>query len=110
MIVTCAVILGVVALIEVVTIFFRMPVGNNSPAYVTILPVFREDDLFPLRLEKLALKSGGRSFIIIVNYSADKMQSELCIQFCRDNPDTIMVHHSELENLLSKTFAFSDKM
>ena len=82
--ITAGVIMAVIAIIEIVNVFFRLPCKKSTPAYVTVLPVFERDSFFQQRLEQLALKSGGRSRLIIVDYSASDSQLGLCRQFCRD--------------------------
>ena len=104
-----AFVLFVTAVIEIFGLFFHMPYSPTAP-YVTVLPVFGNDLIFPERLEKLAIKSGGRSRIIIVYYSPDDMQKRLCEQFCMNNPDTVIVSSENLEKILSETFAIDNKM
>ena len=105
-----AVVLSLTAMAEIFIIFFRLPEEDSAPPYVIVLPVFSGDSGFPARLEQLSLRSGGRSNILLVCYSADSSQIELCKQFVRANPDAVIITGSQLEKYLSETFAFSDKM
>lgn len=102
-IIITAVALAFIALIEIVTIF-SLPT-DNAPPYVAVLPVFADDRYFQQRLEYILQKGCGRTNIIIVDYSADSFQSELCRQFVNDNPDAVFISHTELEKYFSETFA-----
>ncbi len=99
-----AVILFAAAVFEITEIFFNTPY-SKSMSYVSVLPVFGTDVMFPERLEKLAVKSGGRSRIIIVYFSPDSFQKQLCEQFCINNPDTVITDSENLEKILSEMFA-----
>ncbi len=103
--ITAAVVLAVIALIEIVTLFFRLPYKGADPPYIMLLPVFKEDNDFSLRLDRLAARSCGRSDVYIVIFSADSEQLELINAYSRDNPDSVIISHEELEKILSKTFA-----
>ncbi len=109
-IIVMAVLLTVIALAEIFILFFRLPDKNSAPPYVILLPVFSEDENFPARLELLSLRSGGRSNIILADFSADSSQLLLCRQFLSANPDAVIIPGSQLEKYLSETFAFSDNM
>lgn len=102
--ITAAVILSVIALIEVVTFFFSIPV-KGAPAYVSVLPVFRGDKDFRDRLEYISRKSCGRTRIILVGYSADEEQEMLCRQFVRDEPDAVYISGDELEKFFEEIFS-----
>ncbi|MBR1592561.1 MAG: hypothetical protein IJ666_06080 [Ruminococcus sp.] len=104
-----ALILFIIAVFEIFTLFFGMPL-STAPPYVTLLPVFGTDALFAERLERLSVKSGGRSRIVIVFYSPDNMQKAICEQFCANNPDTVIVSPENLEKILYETFAIDEKM
>ncbi|MDE6520503.1 MAG: hypothetical protein K2N27_11865 [Ruminococcus sp.] len=108
-IITVAVVLGVIAFIEIISLFFTIPL-ENSPPYVTVLPVFSEDEQFQQRLEYIMQKSCGRINIIIVDYSANPLQKELCRQFTEDNPDAVFISSNELEKYFAETFAISEKI
>lgn len=108
LLVTAAVIVGVIAIIEIVTMFFRLPLKCSGPAYVMILPVFAEDSCFPERLDQLAARSCGRTNVIIADYSSTVQQKELISQFARENPDAVIISHDELEKILSKMFAIEE--
>lgn len=103
--VTAAVVIAVIALIEIVTLFFRLPYKGTSPPYITLLPVFAEDSYFSIRLDRLAARSCGRSDVYIVIFSATDIQKELIAAFSKENPDSVIIYHEELEKILSKTFA-----
>lgn len=100
-IVVTAVILAFIAIIEI-TMLFSLPTDNALP-YVEVLPVFADDRYFQQRLEYILQK--GRSNIIIVDYSADDLQKELCQQFVSNNPDAVFISHTELEKYFAETFA-----
>lgn len=106
--VTAAVIVGVIAVIEIVTMFFRLPLKCSGPAYVMLLPVFSEDSCFPERLEQLASRSVGRTNVIIVDYSATSLQKEHISRFSGENPEAVVISHEELEKILSKMFAIEE--
>ncbi|MBR2282876.1 MAG: hypothetical protein IJ874_00425 [Ruminococcus sp.] len=96
-------VLAVIALIEILCLF--LPLKQVSPLYSAVLPVFSDDEQLSERLDCLALRSGGRSCLIIVNYSATDEQLRLCRQFCSSAPDCIIVTPEELEKIFLKTFA-----
>ena len=102
-IITAAVILGVIALIEIVTLLFLTPI-KSAPAYVAVLPIFADDPELSERLEYLSLKGCGRRRIILVNYSADAEQDMLCRQFAGNSPDTLYISAMELEKTLREIF------
>lgn len=104
LIITAAVILAVVAIIEIVTVFFSLPV-DSAPPYVTVLPVFADDKLFERRLEYLMQKGCGRRSAILVNYTADLHQTELCRRFVHDNPDAVFISKEELERFFTGIFS-----
>ncbi len=104
LIITAAVILAVVAIIEIVTVFFSLPV-DSAPPYVTVLPVFADDKLFERRLEYLMQKGCGRRSAILVNYTADPHQTELCRRFVHDNPDAVFISKEELERFFTGVFS-----
>lgn len=104
-----AVILGIIAVTEIMLIFFSLPRGN-TPAYLAILPVFSEDSEFDERLDHIAQKGCGRRNIILVNYTANPHQIELCNRFVHNNPDAVFIKHEEIENFFAKTFAIPPKM
>lgn len=103
-IITAAVILGVIALIEIVTLLFLSPI-KSAPAYVAVLPVFEDDPELRERLEYLSLKGCGRRRIILVNYSATAEQDLLCAQFTGSSPDSLYISADELEKTLRDIFA-----
>lgn len=103
-IVTAAVILAVIALMELVTLFAALP-GDGLKLYISVLPVFGEDGDFSVRLEQIMRKGCGRKSVILVDFSADDEQRELCRQFARDNPDCEFVTEKELAECLEKKIA-----
>lgn len=109
LIILSAIVLGIIAVTEILLIFFSLPHGN-SPAYLAILPVFSEDSAFEERLDHIAQKGCGRRNIILVNYTADSRQIELCSHFIHNNPDAVFINHEEIENFFAKTFAIEPKM
>lgn len=103
-VITAAVILAVVAIIEIVTLFLIKP-DPAAPPFIELLPVFAEDEHFPARAEFLAKRCGGRTSLIIVDISGTPEQLELCKQLTGCSPDTILVSLPELENALRGIFA-----
>ncbi len=108
LIITSVVVLAVIAIIEIVTLFFTLP-ADDAPPYVTVLPVFHGDNLFESRLEYLMQKTCGRGNIILVDYSADEYQRDLCNRFINNNPDAVFIPYSELESHLSAVFCGNQK-
>lgn len=100
-IVTAAVILAVIALMELVTLFAALP-GDGLKLYISVLPVFGDDEDFSVRLEQIMRRGCGRKSVILVDFSADDEQRELCRQFARDNPDCEFVTEQELAECLEK--------
>ncbi len=107
--ITTAVIIAVIAVIEIVTQFFTLST-DGSPPYVTILPVFSDDELFVMRLEFLMRKSCGKQRIILVDYTADNQQKKLCKDFISKNPDSEFIHCAEMKNFFAEIFAFHEKI
>ncbi|MBQ8962072.1 MAG: hypothetical protein IJ071_12815 [Ruminococcus sp.] len=102
-VITAAVILAAVALIEVVTLFLARP-DPAAPPYIELLPVFGEDRQFPRRIEYLGKRCGGRTSLIIVDISANEQQLELCRRLAEESPDTVIVTMAELEGALREIF------
>ena len=102
-IITAAVILAVISLIEVVTFFLSIP-SRSAPAYISVLPVFEEDEKFPERLEYLSMKGCGRRQVVLVDYSATPQQAELCNSFVHSSPDVVYIPCSELEDFFIGIF------
>ena len=102
-------VLAFIAAAEVVFVFL-LPAREVRPLYAAVLPVFAEDALLPQRLDVLALHSGGRTSLIIADYSATEEQLGLCRQFCSNEPDCVIVKAEELEKILLKTFAIPEKV
>ncbi|MBQ3139297.1 MAG: hypothetical protein IJB68_07300 [Ruminococcus sp.] len=108
-IITAAVVLAVIAIIEIVTHFLAIN-STSSPPYVTVLPVFSDDELFVMRLEFLMRKGSGRQRVILVDYTADNQQKELCSAFIHTNPDASFIHYTEMKNFFAEIFAFHEKI
>ena len=102
-IITAAVILTVISLIELVTFFLAVP-SNAAPAYASVLPVFAGDDKLRERLEYLSMKGSGRKRVILVDYGAAPEQAELCRAFVHSSPDAVFIPCSELEKYFSEMF------
>ena len=102
-IITAAVILAVISLIEVITFFVAMP-SRSAPAYISVLPVFPGDDKLRDRLEYLSMKGCGRRRVVLVDYSATPDQAELCRQFVHSSPDAVFLPSSELEEFFRSIF------
>lgn len=108
-IITSGVILGVIAIIEIINLFTDLH-KNDSPACLSVLPVFSEDALFDSRLEYLMRKGCGRQRIIFVDFSANKRQTDLCRSFIHNNPDAVFLDSSEMQNFFSEIFAIEKKI
>ena len=102
-IITAAVILAAVAVIEIVTLFLVRP-DPAAPPFIELLPVFSEDGHFPDRAEFLTKRCGGRTSLVIVDISGTPAQLELCRQLAASSPDTVIVSLDALENELRKIF------
>lgn len=102
-IITAAVILAVISLIEIVTFFLAVPSGA-APAYASVLPVFAGDEKLRDRLEYLSTKGCGRKRVILVDYGATHEQAELCRQFVHNSPDAVFLPCSELEDYFKGMF------
>ncbi|MDO4864672.1 MAG: hypothetical protein Q4A05_10935 [Ruminococcus sp.] len=102
-IITAAVILAVISIIEVVTFFLAMP-SRSAPAYASVLPVFEGDEKLRERLEYLSMKGCGRKRVILVDYTATPEQAELCRQFVHSSPDAVFIRCSELEDYFKGMF------
>ena len=103
-IITAAVILAVICIIEIVLFFLSSPAAG-TPAYVSVLPVFENDTELSERLEYLAIKSCGRRKVVIVDYSATPEQEEMCRGFVKNSPDAVFIPASELEKTLKEMFS-----
>ena len=98
-IITAAVVLAAICIIEIVSYFVTAPL-SGTPAYISVLPVFENDEELSERLEYLAIKSCGRRRVIIVDYSASSEQSELCRGFVNNSPDAVFISAEELEKTM----------
>ena len=102
-------ILAFIAVLEFVFLFRSRSCNENLTDYITVVPVFPEDDKFSLRLECLSEKIACGNFriekIIFLDYGADTEKSALCKRFCLDNPEAVIVSSGELEKILSEMFA-----
>ncbi|MDE6425861.1 MAG: hypothetical protein K2K89_06965 [Ruminococcus sp.] len=102
-------ILAFIAVLELVSILRSRSCNDDLPDYVTIIPVFPEDNNFSFRLECLSEKIACGNFriekIILTDYGASPEQLALCQRFCLDNPDAVVVNSEELEKILSEMFA-----
>lgn len=103
-IISVAVVLAVIALIEIISLIFSIR-KENIRTYTVILPIFAKDSDFPIRLETCR-----RSDVILVDYSATPLQKELCKKFLNDNPDAVIISKNELEKYFSETFAISEEI
>lgn len=99
-IVTAAVILAVIALIEAVTIFCARPFGK--PVYIAVVPIIGEDSDLPERLERLSLRSVPAA--VLLDISATEEQLQMCRQFVRDNPAAEIVPAEVFSDYLARTF------
>lgn len=106
--ITAAVITGVIAMIAIVTYFCAFPIGG-TPDSVVLLPVFGDDKELPMRLERLMRRTDSRR-VILVDYSADAAQTELCRHFVSNEPDAVFISHKNLEKILAKTFAIDKEI
>lgn len=102
-IITAAVVLTAICIIEIVSYFVTAPL-SGTPAYISVLPVFENDEELSERLEYLAIKSCGRRRVIIVDYSASSEQSELCRGFVNNSPDAVFISAEELEKTMRELF------
>ena len=101
-IITAAVILAVIAIIEIVNLFTDISI-DGAPAYVTVLPVYADDKLFDMRLEYLMRWGCGRRKVVLVDFSANNRQID-------NNPDAAFIHYTEMKNFFAEIFAFQEKM
>ena len=108
-IITAAVILAVIAIIEIVNLFTDISI-DGAPAYVTVLPVYADDKLFDMRLEYLMRWGCGRRKVVLVDFSANNRQIDLCSRFVDNNPDAAFIHYTEMKNFFAEIFAFQEKM
>ncbi|MDE6035015.1 MAG: hypothetical protein K2G36_03805 [Ruminococcus sp.] len=102
-------VLVLIAVIEFIFLFRSRSCNEDVTDYVTVVPVFPEDDKLSLRLEFLSEKIACGNFriekILLVNYGADDGKTALCKRFCLDNPEAVIVDSEELEKILSEMFA-----
>ena len=103
-IITAAVIVFVIALIELITFFFGSPAGG-IPASAEVLPVFAEDTELAERLSYLSVRSCGKKRIIIVDYSADPEQDAICRHFVRNEPYAEYISCDDLKKKFAEIFA-----
>ncbi len=107
-IITAAVILSVISIIELTKFFLAVP-SKGSPAYLSVLPIFADDENLADRLEYLAMKNCGRQKIILVKYSSTPEQDVLCSHFIRNDTDAVMLEADELEVYFSDIFSSAKK-
>lgn len=104
-IVTAAVILAVIALIEIVTLFCAKPFGK--PVYIAVIPIFSEDGDLPAKLERLAMRSLPAA--VLLNVSATEEQLQICRQFVRDNQAAEIVNAQDFEEYLARAFGIREE-
>jgi hypothetical protein len=108
-IIIAAVILTVISIIELTKFFLAVP-SKGTPAYISVLPVFADDEDLADRLEYLSMKSCGRKRIILVKYSSTPEQDMLCSHFIRNDTDAVMITPDELESCFADTFSVKKKL
>lgn len=108
------IILSVISVAELACLFFCAALREKKPPIAAVVPVFRGDSSLADTLDFYGgLLSQGTSCIdrlILVNYSADAQQLVMCREFCAAFTDAFLIDPAELEKILSKTFAFEDKV
>ncbi|MBE6855983.1 MAG: hypothetical protein E7500_00960 [Ruminococcus sp.] len=108
-IVTTLLVLGVIALIEAVSLFGSRYYEGTDAVGVLVIPVLPDDSGLYTKLENLSRKlSSGKlctDEIILVNYGATQPQLEICRRFCYEHSNTVFTDPAGLEKILLKTFA-----
>lgn len=112
-IITFAVILGMLFVILVTGALCRDYLKIRKTAFAAVLPVFPDDEELRRRLNYMEQKASGDNefteLIVLVNYGATTEQIELCQRFCDKRKNVIFTDPASLEKILSKTFAIESK-
>lgn len=113
-IITAVLILGVIAVIEGVSLFYKSGRRVEKLSFAAVVPVFPKDENLRERLTYLErkLSSGGGCIeeIIIIDYGATVQQLEICRLFCYEHANAVLTDPAGLEKILSKTFAIGSKI
>lgn len=112
-IVIAVMILAFITVLELVNLFRSKSCSENILDFAAVIPVFPTDDNLSTRLnclnEKIACGHCHAEEIILINYGALPEQLEICRNFCNENRCAIIADSSEIEKILSKTFAIDMK-
>lgn len=112
-IVTTLLVLGVIALIEAVSLFGSRYFEGADAVGALVIPVLPDDEELYIKLETLSRKmSSGKlciDEIILVNYGATQPQLEICRRFCYEHSNMVFTDPASLEKILLKTFAINGK-
>lgn len=113
-VVTTLLVLGVIAVIEAVSLFYRPSDRVTKLSFAAVVPVFPDDSDLSERLELLSRRFSSGSCqieeIVLINYGATQEQLEICRRFCYENGNAVLTDPASLEKILSKTFAIGRKV
>lgn len=112
-IVIAVMILAFITVLEMVSLFRSRSCSENILDFAVVVPVFPKDNNLLERLnclsEKIACGRCHADEIILINYGALPEQLEMCRKFCIENYCAVIVDSSEVEKILSETFAIDIK-
>lgn len=106
-------ILAFITVLELVSLFRSRSCCENILDFAAVIPVFPTDDNLSSRLnclsEKIACGRCHAEEIILISYGASPEQLDMCRKFCKENCYAVIVDSSEVEKILSETFAIERK-
>ncbi len=106
-------ILAFITVLELVSLFRKQPCSENILDFAAVIPVFPTDSNLSSRLdclsEKIACGRCHAEEIILISYGALPEQIEMCRKFCNENSCAVIADSSEVEKILSETFAIDMK-
>ncbi len=102
------IVLAVIAVIEIICLFFCSKLRTDILPITAVIPVTAEDTKLTERLDFLEelITRSTRPFdiAVLVNYGASPEQSAVCISFCAAHTQVSFVSPTELEVILKETF------
>ena len=107
-------VLAVLAFAEIFCILHNNGRKKKTAEFIAVIPVFPNDTDLAERLcsisEKITRGTFRADAVFIIDYGADDEQTQLCRQFCNENPCSEIVLPENFEKILRETFAIEEKI
>lgn len=108
--VTFAVVIGVMLMMLAAGLLCRDYLKEKEISHAVIFPVYSADEKIIRKIKHIERKFSSEevsfsSVIILVNYSADAKNAEICREFCNSRENAYFIQPEDVEKILSKTFA-----